>query len=288
MDVLSALVAYLQPAEAIEPRERPFCYPPVYAQLLAGFDAPPVDARSGTPLPQCLSASRKVVGLVGVHLLRALPRSAMGTRDGPYGVHGLFQDVRVVDVRGRVNHRERNSPPVANNVALRAQFAFIRRIPSALLAPGSGHARRVQSCPLPVDCSRSHTPASCHSSRRRQHTSTASARCSIPYARESCYPRKAGSASGPGRASRGGSWCAAPSRTPKSSPPTRSSASRGRRSGLRQGWPAAAGGWRSASTRRRGKWARPTTRWGAGTSDTVTSPSRSSPTPSSPPSGPKG
>ena len=84
-------------------------------------------------------------------------------------------------------------------------------------------------------CSHSHTPASCHSSRRRQHTSTASARCSIPYARESFYPRKAGSVSRPGRApkalasttgsgcrstlrsrraSRGGSWCAAPSRHP--------------------------------------------------------------------------
>ena len=149
MDVIAPLVAHLQP-----PRERPFCFPPVSAQLLAGFDAPPGATRSDTPLPQGLSASRKVVSLVGVQLLRALPRSATGTRDGLYGVHGLFQDLRVVDVRSRVNHRERNSPPVANNVALRALLALIRRIRSGSLAPRGRPRSPSPKTPSPSRCGR--------------------------------------------------------------------------------------------------------------------------------------
>jgi hypothetical protein len=136
MDVLSALVAYLQPPEAVHPRQSSFHDPPVSTQLLAGFDASPGYPRGYAPLPQSPAASREVVGLVGVQLVGTLARaSTMGLANRRYGVHGFIQSLGVVDVGGRVDHRERDAASVDHNVALRARFAFIRRIRSGLLAP---------------------------------------------------------------------------------------------------------------------------------------------------------
>jgi hypothetical protein len=73
-----------------------------------------------------------------VQLLRTLARPArtnVGLLDRLDGVHGLLQDLRVVDVGRREYYRERDTPSVRNNVALRARFAFIRRVRSGLLAP---------------------------------------------------------------------------------------------------------------------------------------------------------
>ena len=88
--------------------------------------------------------------------------------------------------------------------------------------------------------------------------------------------------------SRGGFWCAVPSKIRTNSPPTRSSLPKVVRSKSWRRWPAADGGWRSASRRPKGRWDSHTTKSVAGAVGTGTSPSRSSPTPSSPPFGPKG
>jgi site-specific DNA recombinase len=81
-------------------------HPPVPPQLLARFDAPPGYARGYAPLPECLAASGEVVGLVGMQLLGALARaSTTRLADRLDGVHDLFQDLRIVDVGRRVDHR---------------------------------------------------------------------------------------------------------------------------------------------------------------------------------------
>ena len=51
VDVVSALVAHLQPPEAVHPRKRSLHRPPIPSQLLTGIDAPPSDARFYAPLP---------------------------------------------------------------------------------------------------------------------------------------------------------------------------------------------------------------------------------------------
>src|SRR5215218_9234163 len=96
-------------------------------------------------------------------------------------VHGLLQDLGVVNVGRRVDHTERDAFSVDHTMALRALFALVRRIRSCLLAPpGAGtldeskdalsqliwsaSPKRSRS----LRCNRSHTPASCHSFRRRQ------------------------------------------------------------------------------------------------------------------------
>jgi hypothetical protein len=94
----------------------------------------------------------------------------------------LFENRRVVDVCRAEHHTERDASSIRNKVALRARFSFICRIRSGFCAPLfagmlaeskqarshsilSASPRRSKS----TRCSRSQTPASCHSRRRRQH-----------------------------------------------------------------------------------------------------------------------
>src|SRR3712207_217096 len=183
MDVVASLIAYLQPPVAVHPRQRSFHNPPVSSQLLAGFDATPSYPGGYAPLPQSLAASREVVSLVRVQLLRALARApTRRLADRLDGVHGLFQDLlRVVVVGSRLDNRQRDASSIYHNMALRALFALIRRVRAGLLAPpGAGtlaesndalsqsmwsaSPKRSKS----LRCSCSHAPASCHSLRRRQ------------------------------------------------------------------------------------------------------------------------
>jgi hypothetical protein len=135
MDVVASLIAHLQTPVVIHPRQRSFHNPPVSSQLLAGLDASPGYPLGYAPFPQSLPTSGEVVSFVSVQLVGALPRSATRPFDRFDGIHGLLQDLGVVDVCSRVGHRERDASSVDHNVALRALFALIRRIRSGLLAP---------------------------------------------------------------------------------------------------------------------------------------------------------
>jgi len=136
MDVTPALIAYLQAPVAIDPRQGPLHYPPVSSELLARFNATPSNSRGYAPLPQGLAASREVVSLLSMQLLRAFARApTRRLADRRDSIHDFFEDLRVMDIGRRVDHRERDSAPVANNMALRALLSLIRRIRSGLLAP---------------------------------------------------------------------------------------------------------------------------------------------------------
>jgi hypothetical protein len=117
-----------------------------------------------------------------VQLLRALPRPATRALYGLYGVHELLEDHRVVYVGPARHHRQRDAPSVRNKVALRARFSLIRWILAGFLAPlfagmeAESKEARSQSIRSASPrrskrtlCSLSHTPASCHSRKRRQH-----------------------------------------------------------------------------------------------------------------------
>jgi hypothetical protein len=117
-----------------------------------------------------------------MQLLGTPPRSApTGTLDGLYSVDELFEDHRVVDVCCARHHRERDTPSVRNKVALRALLSLIRRIRCGFWAPllagmeAESSEARSQSIwsasprrSRRTRCSLSHTPASCHSFKRRQ------------------------------------------------------------------------------------------------------------------------
>jgi hypothetical protein len=184
VDIRPSLIAHRQPAIPAQPRQRTLYNPPVPPQSLARVDSASGDAWGYASLPQGLSATREVVGFVGVELLGTLPRST-GTATRPLNrldaIHSLLQDLRVVYVCGSEHHRERNASSVRNNMALRARLCLIRRIRSGLLAPllagtlaeskdalsqsiSSASPRRSKS----TRCSSFHTPASCQSRKRRQ------------------------------------------------------------------------------------------------------------------------
>ena len=135
MDVLSALVAYLQAPEAVHPRQCPFHHPPVSAQFLARLDASAGYPGRYAPPPQSLTASREVVSLVRVQLLGALARASTRPLDRLDGIHDLLHDLKVMDVSSRVDHAQWDASSVDHNMALRALLSLIRRIRSGLLTP---------------------------------------------------------------------------------------------------------------------------------------------------------
>jgi hypothetical protein len=182
MDVVPPLVADREPTVLRKPGQCALHHPPVSSQLLAALNALPGYAALDSALSQRSFAFSIVVCFVGMQLLGTLPRSSpTGTLDGLYGVDEFFEDHRVVDVCCAEHYRERDAPWVRNKVALRTLLSFIRRIRSSFWAPllagmeaessearshsiWSASPRRSRS----TRCSLSHTPASCHSLRRRQ------------------------------------------------------------------------------------------------------------------------
>src|SRR5829696_36024 len=181
MDVVTPLIANREPTVLRKPGQCTLHYPPVPSQLLAALCALSCYAALYPAPSQGSLALLVIVGLVGVKLLGPLPWSATGTLDGFYSVDELFEDHRVVDVCRAEHHTERDAPSVRNKVALRALLSFIRRVLAGFRAPllagmeaeskqarshsiWSASPRRSKS----TRCSRSQTPASCHSRKRRQ------------------------------------------------------------------------------------------------------------------------
>jgi len=182
MDIVPPLIANREPSILRKPGQRTFHNPPVTPQLLAALYALSCYAALYSASSQGSFALSVVVGFVGMQLLGTLPRSApTGTLDGLYSVDELFEDHRVVDVCCGEHYREWDAPSVRNKVALRALLSFIRRILagfwSPLLAGMEAESTQARSQSIrsasprrfsKMRCSLSHTPAACHSFKRRQ------------------------------------------------------------------------------------------------------------------------
>ena len=182
MDVVSALVANCEPAVLRKPGQRALHNPPVSSQLLAAlYPLSCYTALYPTPSQSSL-ALLIIVGFVSVQLLGTFPRSSpTGTLDRLYSVQEFFKDHRVVGVCCTEHYRQWDAPSVRNKVALRPLLSFVRRIRSGSWAPllagmeAESSAARSHSIwsasprrSRRTRCSFSHTPASCHSFRRRQ------------------------------------------------------------------------------------------------------------------------
>jgi hypothetical protein len=181
MDIRTALVAHLQPSEAVQPRVRALDNPAIPAELLLRLNALAGDARRDPPLAQRSLVLLRLVPFVRVQLHRALAGAPSWPLDRLDGIHGFFQHRSVVDVRSRQQDRERDTLFVDNKMPLRSLFAAIRWIlPGFFAPPGAGTveesiAALVQSMRSASPSrskktlwSRSQTPACCQSRRRRQ------------------------------------------------------------------------------------------------------------------------
>jgi hypothetical protein len=181
MDVISPLIANLQPAIAIEPGQCSLHHPAVAPEALAGIDPASCNARGDASLTQGLPTARVVIPFVRVQLVRSLPRSPTWTFDGLNGIYRRLQHPRAMDIGRRMGYGERDPVSVDHNMALRARFAAICRIRSGFDAPpGAGTLAessdaRDQSIwsaspsrSSSTWCILRHTPASCQSRKRRQ------------------------------------------------------------------------------------------------------------------------
>jgi hypothetical protein len=184
VDVQPALVANGQSLELVEPGQRALDYPPVPAQLLAALHSLTRNPRSDAPLPESTPTPLEVVPFVRVQLARPLspaPAKHMPLLDRLDSVHYISEGIAVMHVGRSADYRERNSFGFDHNMALRARFAFIRRIGPGTLSPflaamlAESTAARDQSI-LPASpslskstwCNFSHTPALCQSRSLRQ------------------------------------------------------------------------------------------------------------------------
>ena len=181
MDIVSALVADRKSAVLRKPCQRALHNPPMPSQFLRTLHTLSGYAPLDAPFSQSLGALFVVVGFVGVHLIRALPRSASRTLYRLDRVQKLLENHRIVDIGGSADHTERDARPLDHNMALRARLSLICRIRSGSLSPllagtlaESREARSQSICfasprrSKRTRCSFSHTPASCHSRKRRQ------------------------------------------------------------------------------------------------------------------------
>src|SRR5579884_3717664 len=182
MDVITPLIAHIKAAEVGEPGHGALDHPTDTPQTLAALDADARNAIRDAAAAQVRVAARDVVGLVGMHLLRALTGPSARALDGPDTVERRLEVDRIVAVGRAQQGVEREAGAVDHNVALRARFRAIRRILAGLWPPflarmlALSTQARLQSIAVARpkrlssvwgNCSQ--TPAACQSRSRRQH-----------------------------------------------------------------------------------------------------------------------
>jgi hypothetical protein len=182
MNLRPPLITDFQPTVPIQPTVRPLHCPTMPPQLLRRLNAFAGDAWRDAAPSQSSSFLPRVIGFVGLQLRRALARATTGVLDRADGIEGFFHHLDVVRVGSRDSHRQRDPLAFDHQVAFRALFAAIRRILPGSIAPfcagtadESSDARDqsiLSASPSRSSstwCSLFHTPASCHSHKRRQH-----------------------------------------------------------------------------------------------------------------------
>ena len=184
MKIGQTLIADDQAAEAIDPGEGPLHRPSGAPELVAGVNTAPGDATDDPTPAQIGPTARVIVGLVGMQLVRTLPRSATRSGDRFDRLDQGLEDLRVVDVGGREPDREWDALAVDHQVALRARFAAVGRVrPDRLVRTAPPLAGMLELSRLARDqssrlaspnrssrarCRRCQTPACCQSRKRRQ------------------------------------------------------------------------------------------------------------------------
>ncbi len=181
MDVEPAFVSDGEPAEPVEPGEAALDDPSMPTELLAGLDAPPRNTRLDPAAVAGTTAAAMVVGLVGVQLVRPVPRPAALACDRRDRIEQLVEGQAVVDVGAGQEKGQRDAATIRDQMALGAGPASVRRVRACGLAPflaamdelsmqarlqsiRSASRKRFNSS----RCRRSQIPAACQSRSRRQ------------------------------------------------------------------------------------------------------------------------
>lgn len=181
MNIRPSLIADVQAAILRQPCQRALRYPAIPPQPRAALNPPPRDAWNDVSRAQCCTTEAEIVRLICMQLLWSLARSPAPPRDRRDRIEHRHEQLRVLPVRSTHPYGERDALPVDHNMPLRARFAAIRRVRSALFAPF--FARMLALSKLARDqsiwsapprrlsnarCRRPQTSALCQSRKRRQ------------------------------------------------------------------------------------------------------------------------
>ena len=181
MDVGPALVADVQPSEAMQPSEAALDDPAVAAQALARLDALARDARPDVALGQVVSVMTGLIRLIRMQLGRPAAGSPAWLSDRLDGLQHQRQAGPLVHVGGGELVRERDTLAVDHQVVFGAWFApiggvrtggrppfFARTLELSMLARDQSIRSWVPRRSSRTRCSRCHTPACCQACKRRQ------------------------------------------------------------------------------------------------------------------------
>ena len=182
MNVDAPLKASAQLAKGSQPCVRALDHPAMTPESVIALDAAPGNTRRDAQLAQVGAATRKVIALVGMQLVRPPARPAALSSHQWQGIDQLLEDHRIVPIGTGDAEHQRDALAVRDDVALAAKLAPVRWVGAGVLAPRglatlapSMQARLKSSLPAPRNsssssrCRRCHTPAACQSRRRRQH-----------------------------------------------------------------------------------------------------------------------
>jgi hypothetical protein len=176
-----AFITDAQATELMKPADRALHHPAVAPQLVTALDPATCDPGHDPALSQQATVPLRIVGFVGVHLLRTSARSPPPLPDRHHRIDQRDQLGSLADIRRRREDRERVALPIHQNVIFRAWLAPIGRVLARLAAPflagtvaASALARLQSIWPASPSfwsmrrCSFCQTPASCQSRSRRQ------------------------------------------------------------------------------------------------------------------------
>jgi hypothetical protein len=181
VNIGSSFITNRQPPIAVEPGQRALNHPAMATEPFAGVDTLTGDADADVAATQRLATAWIVIPFVGMQLGGALAAPSIGLPDEGNGIEQLLEDDGVVAVGSAQERGERAAAALDHNMALRARFAAIRRGGTDEVAPflagilALSKEARLQSIwsasprrSSNSRCSRSQTPASCQSRKRRQ------------------------------------------------------------------------------------------------------------------------
>jgi len=181
VNLRAPLVTDAQAAKLAQPGQGAFHYPAQLSEAVLLCPTPSGDARLDASASELGAYLARVVSLVGHKRARALARPAEWPADGRHGVHKLQSHPGVVSVGRGELYRERHPLPIGQDVAFRARLGPVGGIRARFSPPKTARTEAESATTREKSilsasprrssntrCSFSHTPALCHSLRRRQ------------------------------------------------------------------------------------------------------------------------
>jgi len=181
MNVGQAFVTHFQTSKSMQPCNGAFDDPACLAQPTAMCGSPLGQQRCDAQVTQCVTVGSGIVGTIALDAIWTLPWTptlARYLRDS----HDQGNKLGYIMGIGRRERRcERDAPRIADEVMFAACFASVRGIGSGFFPPCMARTEELSTmvrdhsiCPAArsrtsnTRCTRAHTPARCHATKRRQ------------------------------------------------------------------------------------------------------------------------